>query len=108
MGTVKNISPDVRNVPAIGQQVEPGETVDVADELLDPKNRSWDPDVWQVTGGDPRTLAELKAEAETRGLPVSGTKRDLVERLNAAPPQDPPADPSTVPADDSTDETNGE
>jgi hypothetical protein len=83
VGTVKNLSPDARFVPALDRQVEPGETVDVPDELLDPAHRSWDPDVWQVSGGDPRSLAELKAEAETRGLPVSGTKRDLAERIAA-------------------------
>lgn len=27
------------------------------------------------------TKAELKAEAESRGLPTSGTKNDLIERL---------------------------
>lgn len=100
MGSVKNISGEARFVPAIDRQIDAGETVDVADELLDPAHRSWDPDVWQISGGDPRTLGELKAEAEKRGLPVSGTKRDLVERLAAAETTEPPADPTVVPADD--------
>jgi hypothetical protein len=90
MGTVKNISADARHVPSIDRTVEPGETVEVADELLDPAHRSWDPDVWQITGGDPRSLAELKAEAEKRGLPVSGTKSDLIARL-AQPAAEPGA-----------------
>lgn len=100
MGTVKNISGEARSVPSLDRQIGAGETVEVADELLDPAHRSWDPEVWQVTANDPRSLAELKAEAEKRGLPVSGTKRDLVERLNAAPPAEEPADPSVVPEDE--------
>lgn len=85
MGTVRNISPDARHVPLIDRQIEPGEVVDVPDDLLDPEHHSWDPDVWQVEAiaEDSRTLAELKAAAEERGLPVSGTKRDLVERIAA-------------------------
>ena len=99
MGTVKNLSPDARYVPLIDRQVEPGETVDVDDALLNPEHHAWDSEVWQVSGGDPRTLAGLKAEAEARGLPTSGTKRDLIERLAAAPAAEEPADPSTVPAE---------
>jgi hypothetical protein len=88
VGTVRNISPDARHVPLIDRTVEPDETVDVADELLDPAHHSWDPDVWQIetTASDSRTLAELKAEAEARGLPVSGTKSDLIARLAADNP----------------------
>lgn len=102
MGTIRNLSPDARFVPLIDRVVEPGETVEVTDDLVDPKLRSWDPDVWELSGGDPRTLAELKKEADRRGLPVSGTKRDLIERLAAAPAAAEPADPSAVPATNST------
>jgi len=105
VGTIKNTSPDDRYVPALDRQIAAGETVEVADELLDPNLRFWDPEVWKVTGGDPRTLTELKAEAEARGLPTSGTKRDLIERLAAAPADEEPADPTVVPA---ADDENGE
>ncbi|HJN55740.1 MAG TPA: SAP domain-containing protein, partial [Candidatus Poseidoniales archaeon] len=41
-----------------------------------------------TTNFDEMTVAELKALLKERGLPVSGKKADLIERLSEAPVQD--------------------
>ena len=86
MGTVRNISADPRNVPLLGRHVDVDEVLEVSDELLDPEAHFWDPEVWvvELSAADSRTVVELKAELESRGLSVSGTKSDLIERLAAA------------------------
>jgi SAP domain len=105
VGSIKNLSPDDRYVPLIDRQVAAGETVDVPDDVLDPARHAWDNTVWDVTGGDPRSLAELKKEAERRDLPVSGTKRDLAERIAAHDAEQATGTTANTTTTDSTDES---
>lgn len=53
-----------------------------------------------------QTNDELRAELEERGLKVSGTKDELVERLEAddAASDEAPAEPDEAPAEEETDD----
>lgn len=50
MGTVTNISTETLRVELINATLEPGETVDVADDLLDPAVAVWPPTRFLVNG----------------------------------------------------------
>lgn len=88
MASVRNISPDRRQVPVLDREVDADELVEIPDELA--WDLSWDPEVWEVDApgrpapDDPRTVAELQDELRGRGLPVSGNKPELIERLAQA------------------------
>jgi len=88
VGRLKNVSGEAREVPLLGNRVvEPDEVVDVDDELLDPEQYVWPASTWQVVeppATEDRTVEQLQAELRERGLPVSGTKAELVERLATA------------------------
>jgi len=67
------------------------------------RSQGWeivDPDAETEAAMDDKNLAELKAEAKARGLPVSGTKDELRERIadhdaqNQTEAGDQPAQPS--------------
>jgi hypothetical protein len=86
VATVRNLSASALSVPAFdGRAVDPGETVDTdnatAAGFLD------QPD-WQVEldDTDGRTVGELRADLEARGLPTGGRKSELIERLAHAGP----------------------
>jgi hypothetical protein len=80
VATARYLGPERVSVPLLGRDVDPDEAVEVPDEYLE--QYSWGPD-WQVEGSsdDPRTVPDLKAELSKRGLPTSGNKAELIERL---------------------------
>ena len=90
MATVKYIgavppepdgTPGRVSVPLLDREVGEGQTVDVPDEWL--TTYAWDSATWELhaSSDDPRTVAELRKELSDRGLPTTGTKSDLIERL---------------------------
>lgn len=86
MATVRNISADRRHVPLLDRDVDPDELVEVPDELV--WEYAWPADTWDVDAPvepvDVRTVAQLRDELRAAGLPLSGTKQELVRRLASA------------------------
>jgi hypothetical protein len=106
---IRNTSGADVEVPSLGRMVLKGQIIDVPDELVEgfthpsAPSELWEPydeDAKAVharlveaaappTEAEPepsledRTKSELEALAEARGLPKSGTKAELIERLTA-------------------------
>lgn len=83
---VKNVSGQVVRCDFVpGSYVDPDAVVDVPETQPDGSPLIWHPDIWEPvgTGGGP-SLAELQDQAREAGLPVSGTKAELAERLAEA------------------------
>lgn len=83
---VKNKTTEVVRCEFVpGGYVDPGAVVDVPETQADGSELIWDPHPYfEVVGaaGGP-SLAELQDQARDAGLPVSGTKAELTERLAA-------------------------
>lgn len=73
-----------------GRVVAPDELVEVDDETY--QSVVWPEETWTVVDApeDPRTVVELRAELERRGLTTTGRKAELIRRLEDAGPEDSP------------------
>lgn len=82
----------VQVAPLDYQTVQPGEVIEVPDDLYgtrvddngDTLGNVWPETSWEVQADDDLTVAELREQLKAKGLPTSGTKDELVERLAAA------------------------
>ena len=84
MGSIRNrTDSDLSVTPLDGRNVAPDELVQIPDEVL--RQYVWPDETWIVEydaeDADPRTVPELRDELKKAGLPVSGTKPELIERL---------------------------
>ena len=82
MATLRNISDSALSVPNLNNRlVEPDELVEVDNDVA--RGFVGQDATWKVEldDDDPRTLPELKAELQARGLPTTGRKADLIQRL---------------------------
>jgi SAP domain len=52
--------------------------------LEDHRDKGWRL-VGETESAEDKTVAELRAELKNKGLPTSGTKQELIDRLNEAP-----------------------
>lgn len=94
MATLRNVSASALDVPALnGRTVDPDEAVEVDNATA---AGFMGQDAWRVEldDDDPRTADELRKELADRGLPTSGRKSELIERLAQAPAAQP--EPSTT------------
>jgi hypothetical protein len=89
VGSIRNLTDSALSVtPLNGRNVDPDELVEVDDEVL--RNYAWPADTWAVeydrdeADDDPRTVAELRDALKAKGLPQTGTKKELIERLAGA------------------------
>ena len=97
MATLRNLTASTLSVPALnGRHVEPDEAVEVPDDVA--AGFMGQDATWRVEldDDDPRTLAQLKAELEAKGLPTTGRKSELIERLATAPAAEPVEPASTT------------
>lgn len=86
MATLRNLGHSDLSVPALNNRVvAPDEVVETDNDTA---RGFLGQDTWgvELDDEDPRTLPELKAELAERGLPTSGRKADLIERLAAPAP----------------------
>lgn len=86
MASIRNLSASALSVPDLGGRlVEPDEAVEVDNQVA--AGFVGQDTTWQVEldDDDQRTLPQLKAELEAKGLPTSGRKSELIERLATAP-----------------------
>ena len=77
---IRNISGLDLWVPWLGRDVKVDEVVEVPDD--DAEAYTVQEETWAEAGSRDLSKAELEALAEARGLPKSGTKAELIERLN--------------------------
>lgn len=82
MATLRNISESALSVPDLNNRlVEPDELVEVDNDTAAGfvgQDATWKV---ELDDDDPRTLPELKAELQARGLPTTGRKSELIQRL---------------------------
>src|SRR5215207_4103643 len=101
--TPRGVEPDpVVFVPVNARTGKPVDDMEAIKVNLGPRPEQ-QPDQQPVASGyEDQTVEELRAELERRGLPKSGNKAELVERLSA-PPEPEPVEPA-VPAEPQPDD----
>lgn len=99
MATLRNIGPCALLVPALGnRRVGEDELVEVDNDIA--RGFLGQPD-WQVEldDDDPRLVPELRKALGDAGLPTSGRRAELLERLATAPVAEPVDQAAAAPAE---------